>query len=429
MDIESLYRLFKQCGQVATDSRACPEGALFFALRGPSFDGNKYAAAALGNGCAYAVVDNAEYAVDDRYFVVDNALAALQELARHHRRELGTAIIGITGTNGKTTTKELAAAVLSRKLPVLYTEGNLNNAIGVPKTLLRLNTGHRVGVVEMGASHPGDIKELVDIAEPDCGIITNIGLAHLEGFGSLEGVAKTKGEMYGYLRGKMGAQVFVDASNGMLMGMSEGMDRILYGTQPGADVEGESIGGAEQLRMKWKRRGGEWHVVQTRLIGAYNLPNCLAAVAIGLRFGVEEEDICAALEEYTPGNGRSQLEITPSNRLIIDAYNANPTSMEAAIVNFKGIAAEGKMAILGDMMELGAESEAAHRRIAAMAEDPVLGEVWLVGPEFEKVGGGLRKFATTAEVEEELLRNKPHGRCILVKGSHGMGLDKIARLL
>ena len=329
--MSNLYNIFLNSAGITTDSRDCPEGSIFFALKGETFDGNKYAGAALDKGCAYAVVDEAEYAADDRFILVPDVLTALQQLANEHRRALGTRIIGVTGTNGKTTTKELIAAVLSKKYNVLYTQGNFNNHIGVPKTLLRLTKEHEIAVVEMGANHPGEIKTLVNIVEPDYGIITNVGKAHLEGFGSFEGVIKTKGELYDFLRQKGGSKVFIDADNEHLAGIAHDLE-IKYGVKSDAGalaVKGEIIACDPFLRFRWN--GGE---VNTHLIGAYNIYNMLAAATIGMHFGVTPAQTNEALTEYVPSNNRSQLTVTENNKLVVDAYNANPTSMMAALENF-----------------------------------------------------------------------------------------------
>ena len=321
--MSNLYNIFLNSTGITTDSRDCPEGSIFFALKGETFDGNKYAGAALEKGCSYAVVDEAEYATDDRFILVPDVLTALQQLANEHRRALGTRIIGVTGTNGKTTTKELIAAVLSKKYNVLYTQGNFNNHIGVPKTLLRLTKEHEIAVVEMGANHPGEIKTLVNIVEPDYGIITNVGKAHLEGFGSFEGVIKTKGELYDFLRQKGGSKVFIDADKEHLAGIAHDLEQIKYGVKSDAGalaVKGEVIACDPFLRFRWN--GGE---VNTHLIGAYNIYNMLAAATIGMHFGVTPAQINEALTEYVPSNNRSQLTVTENNKLVVDNYNANPT--------------------------------------------------------------------------------------------------------
>lgn len=413
IDTQSLYSLFQAHPQVTTDSRACKAGSLFFALRGERFDGNDFARTALDRGCAYAVVDRPELAGEQGMIYVADALRALQLLARHHRRTLALPVIAITGTNGKTTTKELTSAVLSRKHRVHYTRGNLNNAIGVPLTLMQLTREHELAVIEMGASHPGDIKELVEIAEPDCGLITNVGKAHLLGFGSIEGVLRTKGELYDYLRHRDGF-IFLHEDDPQLVALSQGLKAIRYGSRQVTAVCADPT-----LRFTLEGR-----TVRTQLIGAYNLSNVLAAAAVGHHFGVPLEDICAALEQYQPTNNRSQLVTTQRNTLIMDAYNANPSSMAAAIGNFALLPQADKMCILGDMKELGAASAAEHQRIADLLASLQGLDVWLVGEEFAKVHApaAFRHFTNTDAVAAELARHPLTGRTVLVKGSHSMRL-------
>lgn len=433
MTTEQLYQIFESHPVVTTDSRDCPEGSIFFALKGASFNGNKFAAAALQQGCAFAVVDEPEYCAqgDERYILVDDVLRAFQLLARHHRRTLGTRIVGITGTNGKTTTKELMAAVLGEKYNVLYTLGNFNNDIGVPKTLLRLKPEHQVAVVEMGASHPGDIKTLVELVEPDLALITNVGMAHLQGFGSFEGVVKTKGELYDFMRQSKRGKVFVDANNPHLMGIVQGLDLVKYGTPASDDlfVGGKVVSAAPFLRFAWQREGGEWNEVQTHLVGAYNVLNMLAAISVGLYLGVSADEANRALANYVPSNNRSQLEETAHNKLIMDAYNANPTSMSVALNNLNDMEVPHKMAILGDMLELGAASAEAHQAIVDQLSRLSIDEVWLVGPEFARTRCAFRKFNDVDEVMAQLQNQCPEGRYILVKGSHGIRLDKLSQCL
>ena len=418
-----LYSLFLKQRAITTDSRDCPKGSIFFALKGHTFNRNAYAASALEKGCAYAVIDEAEYAADDRYIVVPDVLTTLQQLANEHRKALGTPIVGITGTNGKTTTKELVATVLGKKYNVLYTQGNFNNHIGVPKTLLQLTEEHNMAVIEMGANHPGEIKTLVNIVEPDCGLITNVGKAHLEGFGSFEGVIKTKGELYDFLREHKG-KVFIDWENEHLMNISSGLDLIPY-------VKGEVLDCAPYLHFKWD--GGE---IMTHLIGAYNIKNIMAAATVGLHFGVSVADINDALAGYIPSNNRSQLTITEKNKLIVDTYNANPTSMMAALQNFSIMQVSPKMAILGDMRELGEVSEAEHKKVVDFltAEEAKAKEgeflVWLVGAEFSKTSCHFRKFPDVAAVKKALEEEGvPTGYHILIKGSNGIRLFELPALL
>ena len=366
--LEELYSLFQAHSVITTDTRHCPEGSLFFALRGERFDGNAFALQALQAGCAFAVVDDPAVGGDERLLHVPDVLTTLQQLAALHRRTLGTPIVQITGTNGKTTTKELTAAVLARKFDLLCTQGNFNNHIGVPKTLLQLRPHHQMAVIETGANHPGEIALLTDLVQPECGLITNVGMAHLEGFGSFEGVMRTKGELYDYLRHKSGGFIFLHADNEHLCRMAGSLPAVRYGL-PGHDcyTEGEVLDCTPFLRLRFRTQGGAWHEVQTHLIGAYNVANVLAAAAVGAHFGVPDVDIAEALAAYEPTNNRSEWMRTQRNELIVDAYNANPTSMKAALDNFALIAHDHKMAILGEMRELGTASDEAHRAVAAQA--------------------------------------------------------------
>ena len=432
MKLSALYQIFLDCQLVTTDSRNCPEGSLFIALKGESFNGNAFAGKALETGCAYAVIDESEYAIegDQRYILVDDCLQTLQQLANYHRRQLGTRVIGITGTNGKTTTKELISAVLSRSHNILYTLGNLNNHIGVPSTLLRLKTEHDLAVIEMGANHPGEIKFLSEIAEPDCGIITNVGKAHLEGFGSFEGVIKTKGELYDFLRKKEGSTVFINHDNAYLMNIAEGLNLIPYGTEDDLYVNGRITGNSPYLTFEWKAgKDGKSYQVQTQLIGEYNFPNALAAITIGRFFGVEDAKINEALSGYTPQNNRSQLKKTDDNTLIIDAYNANPTSMMAALQNFRNMEVPHKMLILGDMRELGAESAAEHQKIADYLKECAFEKVWLVGDQFAAAEHSFQTYPNVQEVIKELEADKPKGYTILIKGSNGIKLCSVVDYL
>ena len=429
MTVEEIYSKFKGCKGITTDSRKCGPGLMFFALKGERFDGNEFVRGALEQGCPYAVMDNATLydASDSRMILVDNVLAVLQQVAAYHRRQLGTPVIGITGTNGKTTTKELTYAVMSTTYNVLCTQGNLNNSIGVPLTVLGLWPEHEYAIVEMGASHPGDIKELVEISQPDYGLITNVGKAHLLGFGSFEGVKRTKGELYDWLREHNGT-AFVNRDNEHLQQMCKGLPLVEYG-KPGQDgllVEGEVLECNPFVKFRWRSGKGDWHTVQTNLIGAYNVDNALAAITIGLKFGVSEDKASQAVTNYKPQNNRSQLTETGRNHLVVDAYNANPTSMAAALENFSMIKADNKMLILGDMRELGEVSQAEHKRIVEMLGEYGFTNVWLVGDEFAKAaaGSGFRLFPDVTAVNEELNKEPLSGYTILIKGSNSIGLTK-----
>ena len=433
MSLNELYELFLSHPVITTDTRNCPEGSLFFALKGDNFDGNLFAHEALEKGCAHAVVDNPQVAGSDgRMVYVSDVLLMLQELAHHHRKQLALPVVQITGTNGKTTTKELTAAVLAKRYKVLFTEGNFNNHIGVPKTLLRLTEEHEIAVIETGANHPGEIADLSKIVDADCGLITNVGKAHLEGFGSLEGVVLTKCELYQYLSSKPEGFIFLNGDNTLLAPQAKGLRAITYGKpEQGYDVEGEVISCDPQLRLRLRIANGEWHEVQTQLVGAYNLDNMLAAAAVGLRYGVSEADICAALEAYTPKNKRSELQKTEHNTLIVDAYNANPTSMKAAIENFHLISHPDKLLILGEMRELGQSSAEEHKAVVALLKQLEFTNVWLVGKEFTSVASetAFKCFDNVETVKEELTWNPLSDKLILVKGSNGTKLFQLPEFL
>ena len=474
MDIKELYGLYQQHPVITTDSRDCPEGSIFLALKGETFDGNKFALQALEKGCAYAIVDDPDLftvdglqftddytggseglaskstvnrkpsTVNQKLILVDDCLQTFKDLAREHRRQFDIPVIGITGTNGKTTTKELIAAVLSQKYNVLYTQGNFNNDVGVPKTLFRLTKEHEIAVIEMGASHPGDIKTLAETAEPTCGLITNVGRAHLQGFGSFEGVIKTKCELYDFLRSRQDSLIFINADNEYLMdqiGDDEEIWMTPYSTDPDnwySCISGEVIECNPFLKFRWREplmvleeegRSTKWHKVQTQLIGSYNIDNLLAAIAVGINFGVDRKKICAALEEYTPSNNRSQMTVTAKNHLIVDAYNANPTSMHAALDNFSLIQADHKMAILGQMGELGEESDKEHRMLVDRLESSGYDEVWLVGDNFRDIPCSFRKFHDVEEVKAAIAADCPQGFYILIKGSNSNKLFQLPELL
>ena len=427
MSIIDLYDLFIHNPQITTDSRNCPKGSIFFALKGDKFDGNQYAGKALASGCVYAVIDNPDYYIGERTILVDNVLKTLQQLAHHHRKVLGLPIIGITGTNGKTTTKELLAAVLSTKFNLLYTEGNFNNHIGVPLTLLRLTHDHEMAVIEMGASHPGDIKELVDIVHPNYGIITNVGRAHLEGFGSFEGVIRTKGELYDYIRRSKG-KIFIKNENEYLQSIAKGIEQITYGNGDDAFASGQVVSCDPFLVFNWKQQG-KLHTVETHMIGSYNLDNVLAAVAVGRFFKIPAERISRAIAAYEPTNNRSQFKKTENNELIIDAYNANPSSMKVALDNFITMPVQPKAIILGDMRELGPTSDELHAEVVEQIKKGQFDKVFLCGEHFSKVGKEFSPFATTEAMVEELRKQPLKGYHILIKGSHSMGLEKLADIL
>ncbi|MBP5346568.1 MAG: UDP-N-acetylmuramoyl-tripeptide--D-alanyl-D-alanine ligase [Bacteroidales bacterium] len=439
-NIEKLYRLYQEHPEVTTDSRKCIPGSIFFALKGERFDGNQYAAEVLAKGCAYAVVDDAQVIPaggDDRYFLVPDVLTALQELAAYHRQQLNIPVIGITGTNGKTTTKELTLAVLSQKYKVLATCGNLNNQIGVPLTLLSVRPEHEMAIIEMGANHPMDIADLCAIVRPDFGLITNVGKAHLLGFGSLEGVVAAKTKLYDSLRQTKGT-AFVDAGNALLVPHTDGLKTIPYGAD--AEVHGAIVDCSPFLHLDLTI--GASHVdVQTHLIGGYNLINIVAASAVGHHFGVSDEQIKAAIEGYQPQNMRSQLvDLGHGNNLILDAYNANPTSMAAAISSLVLNPASHKNLILGDMRELGEESANEHARILHLLveSETKFDSVLLVGQEFYKAYRALTDaeavalakhnsscYADVAALCADDVTLSNLCGTTLIKGSRGIQLEKV----
>ena len=428
MEIKELYEIYKAHPVVTTDSRNCPEGSIFFALKGETFDGNKFAVAAIEKGCAYAVVDNKEI-VHPQAILVDNVLETLQALARYHRQQMDIPFVGITGTNGKTTTKELVATVLSKKYCVYYTQGNFNNHIGVPLTLLSIKPDCEMAVIEMGANHPGEIKTLANIALPTCGLITNVGKAHLEGFGSLEGVINTKKELYDNLA-ERGGHVFVNAANPFLTNVLNAESYTTYSSnvEVSADINGRLLRCAPYVEFEWNNK----HIA-THFVGAYNLDNMLAAITVGLHFGVTKEDICDAISDYVPANNRSQLTKTERNTLIVDAYNANPTSMMAAIDNFELMEGENKVAILGDMLELGEQSTLEHQAIVRRLIDSKIERIVLIGDEFEKaykqcmVNDSRFETLKKSEVNESFHARLValQSQLILLKGSNGIGLYKL----
>ena len=387
MSIIDLYDLFIHNPQITTDSRNCPKGSIFFALKGDKFDGNQYAGKALASGCVYAVIDNPDYYIGERTILVDNVLKTLQQLAHHH----------------------------------------LNNHIGVPLTLLRLTHDHEMAVIEMGASHPGDIKELVDIVHPNYGIITNVGRAHLEGFGSFEGVIRTKGELYDYIRRSKG-KIFIKKENEYLQSIAKGIEQITYGNGDDAFASGQVVSCDPFLVFNWKQQG-KLHTVETHIIGSYNLDNVLAAVAVGRFFKIPAERISRAIAAYEPTNNRSQFKKTDNNELIIDAYNANPSSMKVALDNFITMPVQPKAIILGDMRELGPTSDELHAEVVAQIKKGQFDKVFLCGEHFSKVGKEFSPFATTEAMVEELRKQPLKGYHILIKGSHSMGLEKLADIL
>ena len=424
--MSELYQLFQKYPIVVTDTRKIVSNSIFFALKGANFNGNQFAAQALEKGAAYAVIDEKEYAIDDRFVLVDDVLKALQDLAREHRRALHIPILAITGTNGKTTTKELVNEVLKCKFTTYATQGNLNNHIGVPLTLLAMTQETEFGVVEMGANHPEEIKFLCEIAEPDYGMITNVGKAHLEGFGSFEGVKKTKKELYDYLQGR--GKVFVNCENQHLRGMLNEQETITYGDSEQADSKAKFLQAEPYLILELRSPIGKLYV-KTKLIGAYNFENALAALTVGRYFKIPEVEMKKALEKYTPSNNRSQLQKTEKNVLFLDAYNANPSSMQVAINNFANLKMKNKLLILGDMLELGDDSIKEHQALLDLLEEKELKAVYLVGDIFTSINRNYKAFKTTDQLLKELKENEIKNHYILIKGSRGIKLEKVIEKL
>jgi len=432
-----LYELFKKHPVISTDTRKIMAGSLFFALRGEKFDANTFAGQAIEAGAAYAIIDNSQYGVNEKYLLVDDVLTALQDLARHHRQQLTIPVIGLTGTNGKTTTKELIGSVLSQSYKTLATQGNLNNHIGVPLTVLSIEPTHEMAVIEMGANHQKEIELLCSIARPTNGLITNVGKAHLEGFGGVEGVKKGKGELYDFLAASQGvAFLNSDSSDLLAMQQQRELKKVeFYGTgNSGNTVTGAIVENAPYLKLEWENNhSGRSHVVNTQLTGGYNLHNVLAAICIGVYFGLTDEAINAGIENYQPKNNRSQIVKTATNTLICDYYNANPSSMMVAIENLGLMDAGRKVMILGDMFEMGEESQAEHAAIIKKAMETPVDERIFVGKDFCKAGAATVKSATyyaTAEEAISGLKADPiKNATILIKGSRGMALERLVELL
>lgn len=454
MEIIEIYKRFKECGEVTTDTRTLKGGEIFFALKGENFDGNEYALKALEAGAAYAVINKASEVAkseDPRLIKVDDTLQTLQELARWHRSMTivdgkPLTVIALTGTNGKTTTKELIREVLSVKYRVTATQGNLNNSIGVPLTLLKIKSDTQLAVIEMGASHPGDIKELVNIALPNYGLITNVGKAHLLGFGSFEGVMNTKGELYDYLR-RTADKVFLNADNPYLCRMAAERNLHSDSERPdsslvipyGLEYQGASILPSSPEYPYLRISLDDSVEVRTNLVGAYNADNVMAALAVGRYFGVSLDEAVNAIEAYVPSNNRSQMVRTENNVLVVDAYNANPTSMSAALDNFGNIQAEHKSAMLGDMLELGADSEEEHKAVITKACESDFEKVFFVGGEFAQAVKKMPQnadmhskamfFDTSADLAKWLESNPLTGETILIKGSRGTRMEKVMEVL
>ncbi len=425
MQIEQLHRLFEQHPHISTDTRKIIPGSIFFALKGANFNGNQFAVEALKSGAAYAVIDEAPVEENEKLIRVEDSMKCLQQLAAFHRKKLNTPILAITGTNGKTTTKELTAAVLSTKYKICFTQGNLNNHIGVPLTLLHMDSSTEMAVIEMGANHPGEIDALCQIASPDFGLITNVGKAHLEGFGSFEGVVQTKTELYRFLKTKNG-KCFVNSDDPVLSEKAKDLNSINYGKLGNNFLQGELASTDYYVVAKALFTKG-WLYLKSKLIGSYNFDNILAAACVGLYFQIDPLLIQKAIENYTPSNNRSQLIETGTNRIIMDAYNANPTSMMASLRNFVSINHPEKVLILGDMLELGQESEPEHQKIVDFIAENKFEPVFLIGKNFAKTNDGQKtKKFDNAELLANYLNKQPLiNKLILIKGSRGISLEKI----
>jgi len=425
--MSDLFKLFYTSTGIATDTRNIEKDSLFICLKGENFNGNKFAEQALEKGAKYVIVDEIKFKTKENIYLVDNSLEFLQKLANHHRNKFNIPIIGITGSNGKTSTKELINTVLQKKYTVLATIGNLNNHIGVPLTLLRLNNSHEIAIIEMGANKFKDIEELCDIAEPNYGIITNIGKAHLEGFINFEGVLKTKKELYDSILKKKGT-IIINSDDEVLIKNAPNVNTIKYGTNSNAAIEGELINLSPFVEMKWKTENYTSDLISTKMIGKYNFYNFLAAISFGITFNIEPDKINEAISEYTPDNNRSQIKKTEHNTLILDCYNANPSSMTNALESFSQINQANKLAIIGDMLELGDESVKEHQTILDLIKQLNI-NVITVGPIFESINSNQLKFTNTSYAQEYFKTNSFNEYLILLKGSRGIGLEKLEEYL
>lgn len=421
MNIESLYEIYLRHSAIQTDSRKVKAGDFFFALRGDNFDGNAFAEKAIEQGAAYAVIDNIAYQKSEQYILVSDTLQALQQLAAHHRQQLQVPVIGITGSNGKTTTKELVTAVLQSTYKTYATIGNLNNHIGVPLTLLGIKPDAEMVIIEMGANHIGEIASYCTIVRPNYGLINNIGKAHLEGFGSLEGVKKAKGELYDHLRANQGV-VFINNDLEYLTALAKGIDKqVTYGTA-NAQLIGKALHHSEKLSVAILSAMLEV-VIHTQLVGDYNLPNVLAAVAIGNYFKIPIETIKEALEAYIPSNSRSQWIEKGLNKIILDAYNANPTSMKLALENLANLDAPNKVVLLGAMKEMGTELQKEHQTLVDLAMALNLSQVYLVGAEYNQVNHSFQQFDTSEALKQHLIAHPISNATVLIKGSRGSKME------
>jgi len=435
MDIPTLYNLYKQHPTICTDSRKVTEGCIYISLKGDNFDGNTFALEALKKGAAHSVTDDLTLPESKGLIKVENGLRTLQQLSAYHRNQFNIPVLGITGSNGKTTTKELIDSVLSQKFNVLATVGNFNNHIGVPLTLFGLNKAHEIAIIEMGASQQGEIKELCNIANPNFALITNIGKAHLETMGGINGVLKTKTELFDYVK-HQGEKLLVHSCDRRLVENAKGTNAFYYGALPTDDVSGRIIRDGNFVSVQWKTKEAdtpieETPIVKTNLTGTYNLPNILAAVAVGIEFGLSNEQIAEGISSYQPSNNRSEIRVVKSTTFILDAYNANPSSMEVAIDNLMESAAENRSVILGEMLELGTTSNHEHKTICERLKVLQLKNVCLVGAGFAQFKSNYPfRFFENVDALNQWLPNYPfENETILIKGSRGNRLEKAAEIL
>ena len=428
IQIQELYDLFLKHPNVSTDSRIIQEGDLFFALKGENFDGNKYALDAIHNGASFSIVDDESIEDHPQVLHTDDVLKTLQDLSLFHRRHTNIPVIGITGTNGKTTTKELVHAVLSKKFNTYATKGNLNNHIGVPLSILAINESHEIAVIEMGANHIGEIEFLCQLSQPGYGLITNIGKAHIEGFGSIDGIIKAKTELYKYLETHKGL-AFVNIADGLLIQLSGALRKFTYGPDKQANCSTQLKASYPALQIKWTQKD-IGYTINSNLYGSYNFQNINAAIAVGDHFKVDSDDIVAGIEAYMPDNSRSQLIRTSRNILYMDAYNANPSSMELAINNFNNLPEPKKVLILGDMMELGDASPEEHQKVIDLANSLTSEAVIFIGSYFQDLLGDKEKVFDNVQEAKTWLSENPLDACsILIKGSRKVELEKLLDVL
>ena len=418
MDIPQLYKIYKTHYSVSTDTRVIPQNSLFFALKGDNFNGNAFASKALDLGARFSIIDEITFQTDERMILVDNALQTLQQLANYHRKQMQLPIIGLTGSNGKTTSKELIQAVMQQKFKTVATKGNLNNHIGVPLTLLSMTPETEMGIVEMGANHKQEIAFLSSICEPDFGYITNFGKAHLDGFGGVEGVIKGKCELYDFLRAHH-KMAFVNSSDALQIEKTAAISRVLFDSER---IQYLEVNPFIKLSL-------DGNVIQTQLIGNYNFPNIAAAITMGLHFGVPTAAIIQAIEGYVSQNNRSQIVKTINNTLFLDAYNANPSSMKVALENFAALSGSHKIVILGDMFELGDDSAQEHQAIADLADSLAFERIFLVGKNFHAVASSHTTFEDFDRLKSFLSKDPLQGKTILIKGSRGMKLERVVELV